>query len=244
VLPTGDLFAGGLFSSAGGMSANRIARWNGTAWSALGTGTDSPVLSLSVLPSGEVVAGGQFITAGGSISAYFARWTGTNTPWITLDPQPQTIAAGETLNLSATPANGYANVSFQWQLNGQPIVNGDGGASAGGGTVSGASSPLPSPTDGTPATLTITNAQPGDSGDFTAIFSNACGSITSIVATVTVAPTCPADYNQDGGVDGADLESFFIDWEAGDSQADVNQDGGVDGTDVETFIVVWEAGGC
>ena len=28
------------------------------------------------------------------ISAYFARWTGTNTPWITLDPQPQTIADG------------------------------------------------------------------------------------------------------------------------------------------------------
>jgi hypothetical protein len=55
---------------------------------------------------------------------------------------------------------------------------------------------------------------------------------------------CPADYNQDGGVDGADIESFFIDWSAGDSQADVNLDGGVDGGDIEYFFVRWQAGGC
>ena len=26
---------------------------------------------------------------------------------------------------------------------------------------------------------------------------------------------CPADYNQDGGIDSGDIESFFMDWEAG-----------------------------
>jgi hypothetical protein len=55
---------------------------------------------------------------------------------------------------------------------------------------------------------------------------------------------CVADFNQDGGVDGADVEAFFLAWEAGDSSADVNQDGGVDGADVEFFFVRWEAGGC
>jgi hypothetical protein len=55
---------------------------------------------------------------------------------------------------------------------------------------------------------------------------------------------CYADYNQDGGVDGQDVEAFFLDWEAGDSAADVNQDGGVDGQDVEFFFLQWEAGGC
>ena len=55
---------------------------------------------------------------------------------------------------------------------------------------------------------------------------------------------CPADYNADGGVDGADVEAFYTDWEAGNSQADVNGDGGVDGGDVETFFTAWEAGGC
>ncbi|MBX3409537.1 MAG: hypothetical protein KF859_06585 [Phycisphaeraceae bacterium] len=60
----------------------------------------------------------------------------------------------------------------------------------------------------------------------------------------TFAPPCPADFNNDGGVDGADVEAFFLAWEAGDTIADVNGDGGVDGADVETFFSAWEAGGC
>jgi hypothetical protein len=57
-------------------------------------------------------------------------------------------------------------------------------------------------------------------------------------------PPCPADFNEDGSVDGSDVEAFFIDWMDGDETADVNFDGGVDGADVETFFVLWEAGGC
>jgi len=59
-----------------------------------------------------------------------------------------------------------------------------------------------------------------------------------------IAPPCAADFNQDGGVDGADIESFFASWSIGDAAADVNQDGGIDGSDVEAFFVVWQAGGC
>lgn len=55
---------------------------------------------------------------------------------------------------------------------------------------------------------------------------------------------CPADFNQDGGIDGTDVEAFFTAWEAGDFTADVNADGGVDGGDVEVFFLAWEAGGC
>ncbi|MCX5691549.1 MAG: hypothetical protein NTV94_17450 [Planctomycetota bacterium] len=57
-------------------------------------------------------------------------------------------------------------------------------------------------------------------------------------------PPCPADYNQDGGVDGQDVDPFFADWENGEMVADVNQDGGIDGQDVQYFFEVWEAGGC
>jgi hypothetical protein len=53
---------------------------------------------------------------------------------------------------------------------------------------------------------------------------------------------CIADFNQDGGVDGSDVEAFFASWEAGDSSADLNFDGGVDGGDVDTFFARWEAG--
>lgn len=55
---------------------------------------------------------------------------------------------------------------------------------------------------------------------------------------------CPADFNQDGGVDGSDVEAFLIAWEIGESDGDVNCDGGVDGSDVETFFYYWEDGGC
>lgn len=55
---------------------------------------------------------------------------------------------------------------------------------------------------------------------------------------------CAADFNNDGGVDGADVESFFLAWESAANNADVNQDGGIDGSDVEFFFTRWEAGGC
>ncbi|MBS0197766.1 MAG: hypothetical protein JSR77_13510 [Planctomycetes bacterium] len=55
---------------------------------------------------------------------------------------------------------------------------------------------------------------------------------------------CIGDFNQDGGVDGADVEAFFVPWQEGDAAADVNGDGGVDGADVETFFLAWQAGGC
>jgi hypothetical protein len=65
------------------------------------------------------------------------------------------------------------------------------------------------------------------------------------VGNVTpLAPPCPADYNADGGVDGADVEAFFVDWESGSSAADVNFDGGVDGGDLEVFFIAWSNGGC
>jgi hypothetical protein len=61
---------------------------------------------------------------------------------------------------------------------------------------------------------------------------------------VISSPYCPADFNQDGGVDGADVSAFFDEWEAGNSDADVNRDGGVDGADVDVFFSAWESGGC
>ena len=57
-------------------------------------------------------------------------------------------------------------------------------------------------------------------------------------------PPCPADFNDDGGIDGADVQAFFAAWEIAGPAADVNQDGGIDGADVGAFFAVWEAGGC
>jgi hypothetical protein len=59
-----------------------------------------------------------------------------------------------------------------------------------------------------------------------------------------ICPVCPADFNEDGGVDGADINAFFQAWQDGDSCADVNQDGGVDGADIGDFFTLWQNGGC
>ncbi len=55
---------------------------------------------------------------------------------------------------------------------------------------------------------------------------------------------CAADFNRDGGSDGADVEAFFLAWEQGGTDGDVDCSGGTDGSDVEVFFRQWEAAGC
>ena len=105
-----------------------------------------------------------------------------------------------------------------------------------GGSISGADGP----------TLTIDPVTPADAGTYKCVVATPCGSDVSNGADLTVnaAPPCYADFNQDGGIDGDDIVSFYMAWESGDSSADVNQDGGVDGSDSDAFYAAWEAGGC
>jgi hypothetical protein len=70
------VYAGGDFTTAGGVTANGIARWNGTSWSALGSGVDTDVQSLAFAPNGDLYAGGYFSTAGGEPADFIARWDG------------------------------------------------------------------------------------------------------------------------------------------------------------------------
>ena len=53
-------------------------------------------------------------------------------------------------------------------------------------------------------------------------------------------PACPADWNQDGGVDGDDVIEFFAQWDLGN--ADFNGDEGTDGDDVIAFFFRWDNG--
>ena len=55
---------GGRFHDGGRRAANYIAKWNGSAWSALGSGWNSSVSALAVSGS-DLYAGGYFTTAGG-----------------------------------------------------------------------------------------------------------------------------------------------------------------------------------
>lgn len=73
-----DLIVGGAISHAGGVPANFIARWDGTSWSALGSGLNGFVNSMTVY-NGELIATGSFITTGdGTTVNRIARWNGTS----------------------------------------------------------------------------------------------------------------------------------------------------------------------
>lgn len=87
-----SIYAAGFFSSVGGLEAFNIARWDGTAWSALGkgvggrTGTISAlhVNALTLMPGGGLVAGGVFTDASGVAVRNIARWDGTT--WTAVGP--------------------------------------------------------------------------------------------------------------------------------------------------------------
>jgi hypothetical protein len=79
----GNLIAGGNFMTAGGVSANGIAQWDGISWHPLGSGMDGSVFAMTVYDQPGVVgisliAGGLFTTAGGATVDRIARWTGGN----------------------------------------------------------------------------------------------------------------------------------------------------------------------
>ena len=59
---SGTLYVVGDFTFIGTTAANRIAKWNGSAWSALGSGMDNQVFALAVIGT-DLYAGGNFTTA-------------------------------------------------------------------------------------------------------------------------------------------------------------------------------------
>lgn len=72
-----DLYAGGFFSGMGGVTARYIARWDGSAWSPVGSGMDDIVYELTIF-GGKLIAGGSFLYAGGTQTRYVAQWNGSS----------------------------------------------------------------------------------------------------------------------------------------------------------------------
>lgn len=82
-------------------------------------------------------------------------------PIITTQPTSQTVAPGASVTFTVA-ASGLPAPVFQWQKNGANV------------------------TGATSATLSLTNVQTGDAGNFTVVATNSAGSATSSTATLTV----------------------------------------------------------
>jgi len=106
-----NVYVGGSFSSAGGYTANRIARWNGgnNTWTALGGGVNSTVYAIGVSGT-DVYVGGQFTLAGGSPANYIARWSGTS--WFTLGTTPTDGVNSTVRAITVSGADVYVGGDF------------------------------------------------------------------------------------------------------------------------------------
>jgi trimeric autotransporter adhesin len=71
------LYVGGLFTSAGGVAAANIARWDGSNWSPLGGGVNLPAGAFARFDDGAgeaLYVGGGFTSALDSHDSYLAKW--------------------------------------------------------------------------------------------------------------------------------------------------------------------------
>jgi hypothetical protein len=125
-----NLFMGGGFTSVTNtgntsVSASRIAQWNGSAWSALGSGVNLGVRALA-LSGTNLFVGGGFTTAGTNVSSYLAQF---NTGTVTVNPAAAAVVL-DTNSLSQTydgtaksvivttsPTNLAVNVTYNGSAN-------------------------------------------------------------------------------------------------------------------------------
>ena len=74
----GTLYVSGDFDTIGGVAADNVASWNGTAFTSLAAAgsTDSTVNALHLIEGGELLAGGNFTQINSVSAVYIAAWNG------------------------------------------------------------------------------------------------------------------------------------------------------------------------
>ena len=110
VVHGGELFVGGLFSSAGGVSSRGIAGWDGSSWHGLDGGVANAfpfpaTVEALALFDGHVIAAGRFGNAGGVAAANVAAWDGS--AW---------VALGDGLGGGGSPLGAFAVTAYRGRL--------------------------------------------------------------------------------------------------------------------------------
>jgi hypothetical protein len=90
-------------------------------------------------------------------------------PVLTAQPQSQTVEVGANVTFTCS-AGGFSPLSYQWQVNGSNIV------------------------EATASSLSLTNVQTVDTGEYSVVVTNVAGSITSTSAMLIVNPPLPMTF--------------------------------------------------
>jgi uncharacterized delta-60 repeat protein len=136
-------------------------------WSFNGTNIDGATNTTLTLTNVQLTQAGNYTVlvtnVYGSVLSSNAILTVVTAPYIITQPTNQTVTAGGTANFNVT-AGGTLPLSYQWQFNSTNIAG------------------------ATSSTLTLTNVQTSQAGNYAVLATNAYGSVLSSNAVLTVAP--------------------------------------------------------
>lgn len=240
VVHEGDLFVGGSFDTAGDANAELVARWNGSDWSAVGSGITGVRCTAKVhaLAShdGELVASGDFIRAGTQVASYgITHWNGSQ--WLAFSPS---VPPSDTkIALFSWKHKLYAGtVRSSTYPNRQRVLewNGSQWNQLGAGITDGQVDAFAALHD----TLYVGGA-----------FRTAGEFVSANLARWDVPQNCCAsDLNSDLLVDDSDFQLFVVAYNildcgspemAAGCPSDLNGDGAVDDTDFTMFLAAYNA---
>lgn len=121
------IYVSGYFLYAGINTVNNIAKWDGSSWSALGTGMEFGSINTTHSIGNTLYIGGNFSSAGGTTASNIAKWDGTS--WFALgsgtDDEVYALVIGNT-DLYAggkfTTAGGLESYKIaQWHDDALPV---------------------------------------------------------------------------------------------------------------------------
>jgi hypothetical protein len=143
--------------------------FNGVSLGALGTNATLSILGVGTNQAGDYQA--VMTNSLGSITSAVATLTVLVPPEITTQPQNTSVVRGQNASFSVE-ATGTAPISYQWNFDGSALPG------------------------ATTSALTLTNVETTQVGGYTVLVTNSAGSVTSVVASLTVSlPTVTLSLN-------------------------------------------------
>ncbi len=124
----GDLYVVGVFDTitgtlGTGVSANNVARWDGSQWSAAGGGTGAwPRAAASAADGSRLFVVGEFFTAGSTGASRIAQWDGST--WAALVEPGDGQGLSDQPYAAAAAPNGGVYVGGRFETAGGAVANG------------------------------------------------------------------------------------------------------------------------
>ena len=245
-----QLYIAGRFSAVGSTSANMIARWNGTSWSAVGTNlvprnATSEVDCLLVHDDGTgpaLYAGGSNLRLGtDTTNRAVVKWNGTT--WSAVGQ----ALGGRTWSMVEFDGDGAGPAAPQIYA---------GGTQAAAGYIykldAGSWVPVVGAASASCFKLLVDNGTLYAGGSFTTV--NGVASSRIISRACPVIRTCDGlDFNRDGNIEPLDVDAYFSvlgegpcvgDIGNGCNDLDFNNDGNIEPGDVDAYFSVLGVGPC